>query len=118
MSNPVKKSASWEERDLGNLLLALSLLRMIEPLSGKIYQDVSLFSGTLRTNLDPLGDNSDEEVIEIMRRCHLSSVLNHKGDVDERTLLDLPIGQGSLSGGERQLVPLARAVLRKSATSS
>uniref|UniRef100_A0A0W0F1J3 Putative pleiotropic drug resistance ABC transporter n=1 Tax=Moniliophthora roreri TaxID=221103 RepID=A0A0W0F1J3_MONRR len=106
----------------GKSTLALSLLRMIEPLSGKIFidgidistiglgdlrtritivsQDVSLFSGTLRTNLDPLGDNSDEEVIEIMRRCHLPSVLNHKGDVDERTLLDLPISQGSLSGDE------------------
>ncbi|KAK1234881.1 hypothetical protein PQX77_001975 [Marasmius sp. AFHP31] len=119
----------------GKSTLALSLLRMVEPVSGGIImdgidistigledlrtrvtivsQDVALFSGTLRTNLDPLGDNSDEDCIDVMKRCHLLSVLNHKGDLTERDLLDLPVSQGSLSGGERQLVALARAVLRR-----
>ncbi|KAF9270717.1 pleiotropic drug resistance ABC transporter [Marasmius fiardii PR-910] len=119
----------------GKSTLALSLLRMIEPLSGTIYmdgidiskigledlrtritivsQDVSLFSGTLRTNLDPLGENSDEDCLNVMRRCHLLSVLNHKSTMKERDLLSLPVSQASLSGGEKQLVALARAVLRR-----
>ncbi|THV07466.1 P-loop containing nucleoside triphosphate hydrolase protein [Dendrothele bispora CBS 962.96] len=119
----------------GKSTLAMSLLRMVEPTEGKIIvdgidistigledlrtritivsQDVSLFSGTLRSNIDPMEENSAEECLDVMTRCHLTSVLNHKTANDEKALLDLPISQGSLSGGERQLVALARAVLRR-----
>jgi len=58
-------------------------------------------------------EHSAEECLDVMARCHLTAVLNHKTAHNDRALLDLPISQGSLSGGERQLVALARAVLRR-----
>jgi len=77
-----------------------------------VSQDVSLFSGTIRSNLDPLGENTTQECLDILERCHLTSLLSDTANRAENTL-DMPISQGSLSGGERQLVALARAVLRK-----
>ncbi|KAI0091009.1 pleiotropic drug resistance ABC transporter [Irpex rosettiformis] len=125
----------------GKSTLALSLLRIIEPSGGSIVidgvnitdiglddlrtrvtivsQDVSLFSGTIRSNLDPFMEHSDEDCWEVLERCHLASVLSHSsgqsGTSTPAITLDTPISQtGSLSAGERQLVALARAVLRRS----
>ncbi|KAJ3833131.1 P-loop containing nucleoside triphosphate hydrolase protein [Lentinula raphanica] len=117
----------------GKSTLAMSLLRIIEPAGGRIIiddidistigledlrmritivsQDVSLFSGTLRSNLDPMEEHSPEECLEVMKRCHLDSVIVHKEN-DDDALLNMPVNQGSLSGGERQLVALSRAILR------
>ncbi|KAF9469837.1 P-loop containing nucleoside triphosphate hydrolase protein [Collybia nuda] len=119
----------------GKSTLALSLLRMIEASSGRIIidgidiaklglevlrtsitiisQDVSLFSGTIRSNLDPLDEHSTRECIEVMERCHLTKLLKHTSMAHQDTLLDMPITQGSLSAGERQLVAIARAILRR-----
>ncbi|KIJ66220.1 hypothetical protein HYDPIDRAFT_26589 [Hydnomerulius pinastri MD-312] len=119
----------------GKSTLALSMLRMVEATAGKIIvdgvdistigledlrsritivsQDVSLFSGTLRSNLDPFGEHTDQECWDVIERCHLTSLLNRATERGKFTL-DMPISQGgSLSAGERQLVALARAVLRK-----
>ena len=53
-----------------------------------------------------------------MERCHLTTVLKGSLQRTERThevSLDMPISQtGSLSAGERQLVAMARAILRRS----
>ncbi|TFY64349.1 hypothetical protein EVJ58_g2686 [Rhodofomes roseus] len=125
----------------GKSTLALSLLRMVEPSEGRIIidgiditkiglddlrtrvtiisQDVSLFSGTLRSNIDPFNEHSDQECLEVLERCHLLSILRHsssKADAGHQDVtLDMPISQsGSLSAGERQLVAMARAVLRRS----
>lgn len=79
-----------------------------------ISQDVSLFSGTLRSNIDPFDEHSDQECLDVLERCHLLSVLSHTPNKHEVSL-DMPISQtGSLSAGERQLVAMARAVLRRS----
>lgn len=77
---------------------------------------MSLFNGTIRSNLDPFGEHSDAECLEVLERCHLASVLsNSSGTSSPIITLDTPISQtGSLSAGERQLVALARAVLRRS----
>lgn len=81
-----------------------------------VSQDVSLFTGTIRSNLDPFGEHTDQECIDVLARCHLLSVLSSStGAATPSIKLDTPISQtGSLSAGERQLVALARAVLRRS----
>lgn len=90
---------------------------MLTLLQTIVSQDVSLFSGTIRSNLDPFLEHSDKECWEVLERCHLTSVfsrVNGKGG-GSTISLDTPISQtGSLSAGERQLVALARAVLRRS----
>lgn len=51
----------------------------------------------------------------MLERCHLTSVLGHAKKASAQASLDMPISQtGSLSAGERQLVAMARALLRRS----
>ncbi|KAL5518793.1 hypothetical protein ACEPAH_476 [Sanghuangporus vaninii] len=134
--NPGEKIGVVGRTGSGKTTLALSLLRIVEPTSGKIIldgidittigledlrtkitivsQDVSLFSGTIRSNLDPFGEHSDLDCWDALERCHLS-----KRDEDPRSMriasLDTVIGPtGPLSAGERQLVALARAIMRRS----
>lgn len=74
-----------------------------------MFQDSILVNGTFRDNLTLGYDYPEEELTNIVKRCHLESVLKklpHGYD----TVLD----EGcSLSGGERQKVALARALLKK-----
>lgn len=83
-----------------------------------ISQDVSLFSGTLKSNLDPFNEHTDHECWDVLERCRLTTIL--KGSLSRtqespEITLDMPISQtGSLSAGERQLVAMARAILRRS----
>lgn len=78
-----------------------------------VSQDVSLFTGTVRSNLDPLGHCTTEECMQALSRCHLTPLLNHKPTDEEPTLLDMKMNADSLSAGEKQLIALARATLRR-----
>ena len=117
----------------GKSTLALCLFRLIEPVSGKIYiddvditsiglkklrenltiisQESTILDGTLRYNFDPKGEHTDKEIYKVLKKIgfdefvkkqplHLSHVISENGS--------------NLSIGEKQLICITRAILRKS----
>ena len=69
-----------------------------------IPQDNFLVTGTVRENVDPRGSYSDEEVRHALEAASLGT-----WDLDRRVT-----ATGGISPGEKQLIGVARAVLRKS----
>lgn len=53
-----------------------------------------------------------EECQVVLDRCHLTSHFAFIPTPSEPTLLDMGVSQNSLSAGEKQLLALARAILR------
>ena len=77
---------------------------------GYLPQTTHLFKGTLRSNIALSGTVSDSSLIEVCKALGIDNIArdNPKG-------LDLPISEGGdgLSGGQRQLVGLARVITAK-----
>ncbi|KAL7550680.1 hypothetical protein ACHAWF_013900 [Thalassiosira exigua] len=85
-------------------------LRDLRSKLGIIPQLPVLFSGTIRSNLDPFNSHSDEEIWDALEKCKMKDTVNEMSD----GLLSRVAEYGeNLSQGQRQLLCLGRALLKK-----
>ena len=80
------------------------------------YGDLSSGAGTLRRNLDPFEQYDDATLNDALRASGLFSLQQEIGDSEARLSLDSNIASGgsNLSVGQRQILALARAIVRGS----
>ncbi|XP_057483297.1 ABC transporter C family member 5-like [Actinidia eriantha] len=116
----------------GKSTLIQALFRLIEPVAGRIIidnidistiglhdlrsrlsiipQDPTLFEGTIRSNLDPLEEHSDQEVWQALDKSQLGEIVRQK-----EQKLDTPVLENgdNWSVGQRQLLSMGRALLKQ-----
>ncbi|KAJ6389507.1 hypothetical protein OIU77_027769 [Salix suchowensis] len=116
----------------GKTTLISALFRLVEPESGKILidgldigcmglkdlrmklsiipQEPTLFRGSIRTNIDPLGLHSDQEIWEALDKCQLKATISNLPHQLDSSVSD----EGeNWSGGQRQLFCLGRVLLKR-----
>ncbi|XP_020228752.1 ABC transporter C family member 5 isoform X1 [Cajanus cajan] len=117
----------------GKSTLIQALFRLVEPEAGSILidninisaiglhdlrshlsiipQDPTLFEGTIRSNLDPLEEHSDQEIWEALDKSQLGDIIR-----ESERKLDMPVLENgdNWSVGQWQLVSLGRALLKQS----
>ncbi len=76
-----------------------------------IPQEPVMFGGTLRTNLDPFNQHSDQAILDVLHKCLLGSLVDNNLDGLEAKVEVLG---ANYSLGTQQLICLARAMLNPS----
>lgn len=117
----------------GKSTICLAISRIVEIFEGQIFidgvdigqikledlrsritvipQDPTMFTGTLRFNLDPEGKRSDEDILDLLNKAQLQNLIdNDPAGIDQ----EISENGSNLSSGERQLISICRAILRKS----
>ncbi len=91
---------------IGNVSVRDIRLDQLRNLAAVVMQDVFVFSGTLRDNIDLSKDFADEDIIQAIKDLGLEQLLLSKG-------LDYIVGERGtgLSLGEKQLIGFVRAIL-------
>ncbi|KAJ3101164.1 hypothetical protein HDU97_001630 [Phlyctochytrium planicorne] len=129
--NSGEKIAIVGRTGAGKSTIILALLRLVELSGGSVVidgvdiskigltdlrkrlavipQDPVLFSGTLRSNLDPFNEHSDAELWDVLARSDLKHVVSANPKHLEMAVTE---GGENWSTGQRQLICLARAMLR------
>ena len=73
-------------------------------------KELALFAGTLRYNLDPVGQFADHQIWSCIREANMSDLVNKlTGCLDAQIQ---PMGEG-LSNGEKQAICCIRGLLRE-----
>jgi len=77
-----------------------------------IAQEATLFKGTLRFNIDPYESETNENIDALLERAGLTKLLKYEEGTAVRDF-QIEEGGNNLSTGEKQIVCICRAVLRK-----
>lgn len=117
----------------GKSSLLLALFRMIKPIGGSITiggvntqslklhdlrshlgiipQDSFLFQGSIRENLDPFGEHLDDQIWQALEDAKMKTAVEA---LDSGLESKVGTDGSNLSGGQKQLLCLARALLKSS----